>query len=678
MWLHVISDSIIAFSYYCIPISLIYLVRKRRDIPFNWIFWMFGLFILGCGTTHLMEVWTVWHPVYLISGVVKAVTAAISVITAVALIPLLPKAVSLPGPSQLLEINVQLQRQMTARMQREQELTRTTEELETRVQDRTTELASINRSLEKEIALGVEAQQALRASQARLSGVIESAMDAIIMVDQNQNILLFNRAAEKIFGCDAREALGHSLDRFVPARYRSAHVEHVRRFGDTGITARSMGSMGQLWALRADGTEFPIEASISQTEAAGKKLFTVILRDVSERQRTEVALRESEERYRQLFDGVKDYAIYMLDPEGRVLSWNAGAERVKGYSSEEIVGKNFACFYTAQDRALGRPAQELQQAITNGRFAEQGLRVRKDGAEFWAYKIITPMYDDAHKLRGFSVVARDVTERKRAEDEIRNLTADLENRVRERTQELEASNKEMEAFTYSVSHDLRAPLRHIAGFSRMLAEECSGSLNPEGRRYLQRIQDGTHRMGTLIDDLLNLTRIGRHELTLKVTSLGPIVKDVMSELMPDAEGREVEWRIGNLPFVEGDSALLKIVFQNLLSNALKYTRPRTKAMIEVGSQQAAGEQVIFVRDNGVGFDMKYADKLFGVFQRLHRAEDFEGTGVGLATVQRIVQKHGGRIWAQAELDKGAAFYMTLCGTKQNEIDQEPALAEEIS
>src|SRR5262249_24742971 len=289
----------------------------------------------------------------------------------------------------------------------------------------------------------------------------------------------------------------------------------------------------------------------------------------------------------------------------------------------------------------------------------------KDGSVFWANAVITPMYDQSGVLRGFSKVLRDITERRRAEEEIRQLNRELEQRVRDRTKELEATNKELEAFTYSVSHDLRAPLRHIAGFSKMLAEECGDSLKPEGQHYLQRIQDGTRRMGTLVDDLLNLARIGRHELRLQVTGLDSIVRDVISELRPDTEGRSVEWKIGGLPYVEGDPALLKVVFHNLLSNALKYTRPRSPAVVEVGRDEVDGAPVVFVRDNGVGFNMKYADKLFGVFQRLHRAEDFEGTGVGLATVQRVVQKHGGRIWAQAELDKGATFYVSLANAKEN-------------
>ena len=386
------------------------------------------------------------------------------------------------------------------------------------------------------------------------------------------------------------------------------------------------------------------------------------------------ALRESEERFRLLFDVVNDYAIYMLDPDGLVLTWNAGAERLKGYTSEEIIGQNFASFYTPEARSSGKPRKELEEALSNGKFENEALRVRKDGSTFWAYNTITPMYEESGALRGFSIIARDVTERRKSEEEIRKLNQQLELRVHERTAELEATNKELEAFTYSVSHDLRAPLRHIAGFSKMLTEECGESLAPEARHYLKRIQDGVQRMGTLVDDLLNLTRIGRHELRLQVTGIASIVKDVIAELGPDVENREIDWKIGELPYVEADPALLRVVFQNLLANAVKYTRPRQKTTIEIGRTDIDGEQVLFVRDNGVGFNMKYADKLFGVFQRLHRSEDFEGTGVGLATVHRVVQKHSGRIWAQAEIDQGATFYFTLGNTQPDRVEKQMASA----
>ena len=240
--------------------------------------------------------------------------------------------------------------------------------------------------------------------------------------------------------------------------------------------------------------------------------------------------------------------------------------------------------------------------------------------------------------------------------------------------QLTDSNKELEAFTYSVSHDLRAPLRHIIGFSKLLAEEFGPQLPAEAKHHLERIEDGTRRMGQLVDDLLNLARVGRRDIALQVTGLKSVVQEVITGLGPDIGDRQVEWKIGELPYVECDAALMKQVFQNLLANAIKFTRPRQRAVIEVAQSEKDGVPVVYVRDNGVGFSMKYADKLFGVFQRLHRSEDFEGTGVGLATVQRIIQKHGGRIWAEAELEKGATFYFTLRSTENSERKAETAVA----
>ncbi|MDR3404911.1 MAG: response regulator [Chthoniobacter sp.] len=242
---------------------------------------------------------------------------------------------------------------------------------------------------------------------------------------------------------------------------------------------------------------------------------------------------------------------------------------------------------------------------------------------------------------------------------LRRENAELAQRVRERTDELEAANKELEAFSYSVSHDLRAPLRHIDGFSQLLMSGYGEQLPPAAQRLLQNVCNSAERLGNLINDLLNFSRLSRQPLNKQNVRISSLVQQVLEELQAEREGRQVDIRIGSLPDCLGDASLLKQVFVNLLSNALKFTRQRGPAIIEIGSREEAGELVYFVRDNGAGFDMQFASKLFGVFQRLHGPDQFEGTGVGLSIVQRIIHRHGGRIWAEAELDKGATFHFTL-------------------
>jgi PAS domain S-box-containing protein len=384
----------------------------------------------------------------------------------------------------------------------------------------------------------------------------------------------------------------------------------------------------------------------------------VLAAEICERRRAEETLRASEERFRILVENVKDYAIFGLDWKGRILSWNAGAEAINGYRAEEIVGQHFSRFYPQEAIDRGWPEEELAKAAADGRFEEEGWRIRKDGSRFWANVTITALRDASGKLIGFSKVSRDLTERKHAEEKL----AESNEQLQRTNRELEAANKELEAFSYSVSHDLRAPLRAIDGFSQILLEEYSAELPAEAQEYLRDVRANTQCMGQLVDDLLALARLGRQPLKTERTEPEEIVRRCLGELQRDCPGRCIEIVVGQLPPCSADAGLLKQVWMNLLSNALKYTSRREAARVEIGGEKPGSSTeppTYFVKDNGIGFDMRYADKLFGVFQRLHAAEEYEGTGVGLAIVQRIIQRHGGRVWAEAQPDRGATFFFTL-------------------
>jgi PAS domain S-box-containing protein len=375
-------------------------------------------------------------------------------------------------------------------------------------------------------------------------------------------------------------------------------------------------------------------------------------------QRTYDDLRLSEERFRLLVDGVKEYAILMLDPEGNVLSWNAGAERLIGYRAEEILGLHISRFYP-EEGATPSAEEALAVAAREGHFREEGWRVRMDGSRFWADVTLTALRDRGGALRGFAKITHDMTERRAADEEIRTLNAELEQRVRQRTAELAQALKELEAFSYSVSHDLRAPLRAIDGFSQALVGHGADRLDEQGRHYLDRIRAGARRMSELIDDLLLLARVSRSDLRRAPLDVGQLAASTAAELRRRDPGRDVELRIAEGMNATGDRRLLTIALENLIGNAWKFTSRLARARIEVGCEVQGGETVYFVRDDGAGFDMAYADKLFGAFQRLHEASEFEGTGIGLATAQRVIARHGGRIWAEGRPGQGATFFFTL-------------------
>jgi len=381
----------------------------------------------------------------------------------------------------------------------------------------------------------------------------------------------------------------------------------------------------------------------------------VYFQDVTERKEAEEALIQSEARYRAVVEQSAE-GLYLVDGDTkRILETNPALQNMLGYTADELRGMELHKI-VAHDRESVNA--NVERTLKEGqRFIRERNYWRKDGSVVGVEVAASAINYGGRQI--ICAAIRDITERKKVEEEIRLLNEQLEARVRQRTAQLEDANKELESFSYSVSHDLRAPIRHMGGFAQLLQNRSKSSLDETSLRYLNTILSSADRAGILIDDLLSFSRMGRAEMSPAAVDMDRLVRETFADLRFETTGRDIDWKIGELHEVRGDRAMLQLLLQNLLSNAIKYTRPRARGVIEVGSAPNDEEIVFFVRDNGVGFDMTYANKLFDVFQRLHHAEEFEGTGIGLATVRRIVQRHGGRAWAEGRAGEGATFYFSL-------------------
>jgi PAS domain S-box-containing protein len=608
MWLHIIADSLIVLAYFAIPLALIQFVRKRRDLPFHWMFVCFGIFMAACGATHAMEIWNLWHGQYWLAGVVKAIAAAASVVTAMLLFRLLPRALALPGTQALVQAKAALEREILER--------------------RNTEAA-------------------LRENEARYrdqAELMDLSYDAIMVCDLFGAIQYWNRGAEELYGWTTQETMGEIKEKLLDTRFPIPFAEMKAELMASGYWE------GEVNHRRRDGSRLAVASRwmLRKMEDSSRSAIFITNKDVSK-------ARGAEKRFRDLLESAPD-AMVIVNGEGRIVLANARTETLFGHDRKDILGQNVEMLMPERYRGTHSThwagySQPPKAGAMGSVLDLHGLR--KDGSEFPVEISLSPLETGGEIL--FSGAIRDVTEHRLAVQEVKVLNLQLLDGIAQ----LAEANRELEAFSYSVSHDLRAPLRHLNGFSLILMEEFAPQLPEEVQGYLRRISAGAQTMGRLVDDLLHLSRVGRQGLVMENTNLNDLLNDIRNGMLEETKGREIEWRFGALPSVKCDAGLMRQVLVNLLSNALKFSRYRRPAVIGVGTEIVSGEETVFVRDNGVGFNPKYMDKLFGVFQRLHSDEEFEGTGIGLATVQRIIHKHGGRIWASSELDGGATFHFTL-------------------
>lgn len=591
LWLTVLSDAVIALSYFSIPLGIAYFVWRRKELQYRWLLLMFVVFIVACGTTHLLSIITIWLPLYWLDAYVKAITAIVSVATAVAMLWVVPRALTLPSPAEL-------------RAQRD--------------------AAQYARSL------------------------IEASLDPLVTISPDGKITDVNAATEHATGRNRSELIGTDFSDYFtePDKAREGYqrVLHEGWVTDYPLTLRHASNkvMDVLY-----------NASVYRHESGEVAGVFAAARDVTERSRAEEKI-----RYLAAIVESSDDAITGKTLEGVITSWNKGAEKMYGYGAGEIIGQSMSGLILPQHHD---ELSHILQTIKDGRHVDhfETERKRKDGSLISVSLSVSPISDANGKIVGAATVARDITERKQAEAQLHKYHEHLEELVQERTGQLETANKELEGFAYSVSHDLRVPLRAIDGFSQQVLKRYADKLDDEGQRYLNVVRDNTKKMSQLIDDILAFSRMGRLGMSTSDIDMDAMAHAVFEELRPSFAGRELTLDIKPLPHCHGDASMLHQVWINLLGNAIKFTRPKALAQIEVTGHTEGAENIFCIKDNGAGFDMQYADKLFGVFQRLHGVAEFEGTGIGLAIVKRIITRHGGRVWAQGKVDEGTTFFFAL-------------------
>jgi PAS domain S-box-containing protein len=605
--LHVIADALIALAYFLTSFTLLYFVRKRRDLKFRWMFVCFAIFIVACGTTHAVEIWAVWEPVYWLLGPVQAITALASVPTALLLMKLVPHALRLPSPLALQQANADLR---------------------------------------KEVVERERAERDVRGMSGWYRALVEAAPDAMVISDASGRIMLVNAQTERVFGYSRDELIGQLVDVLVPKEFRDKHPGYRADY-TAHPRARAMGADLELRGLRKDATEFPVEISLSPIETPDGTLVASAIRDVSARKQGEDARRASELKFRGILESAPD-AMVIADEQGRIVLVNAESERLFGYPRDELIGQLVDML--VPDRSRERHPQHRQRYTAHPRTRSMGEGSelsgrRKDGSEFPIEIMLSPLVSPEGTL--VTAAIRDITGRKSAELHLLKTIG-----------ELKRSNAELEHFAYVASHDLQEPLRMVASYTQLLAKRYAGRLDADADEFIAYAVEGSNRMQTMIQDLLAYLRAGASsEPARKIPSEGAL-QAAIANLRVSIEESGAVVTHDSLPVIATDNTQLTQIFQNLLGNGIKYHGAEVPHL-HVAARHGSDEWIFSVRDNGLGIDAKYFERIFVLFQRLHARNEFSGTGIGLAVCKKMLERLGGKIWVESQLGQGSTFFFSL-------------------
>jgi PAS domain S-box-containing protein len=489
-----------------------------------------------------------------------------------------------------------------------------------------------------------------------LNALLQESTDSIWVKDKNGKYLLINPAGAAMLRKPIDQVIGKTDYEVFPIDAANKIVK-----SDQGVILSGATQTIEDLISTPDGvrrTFLAVKGVFRDAQGQIQGVFGTV-RDITARKQAEIALQESEQRFRLLVEGAKDYAIYMLDPEGFVTTWNIGAERLQGYSSTDIIGKHFSCFYSEDSASMLSPEMALQTAIEHRFYEQEGWQIRKDGSKYWGNVIMTPLYNERNDLIGFSSIVRDMSERRKVEEALRYYTS-----------RLEQSNKDLEQFAFIASHDLQAPLRKIRLFSEMIQDY----VGPDGQDTIKRLQAAVIKMQHFISDLLALSRINRQGRPFRRVPLNDVLAGALEDLEPIIREHNAILTLDSLDFVYGDDVQLEQLFLNILGNSLKFRRKNICPEIKIsGELLDSGFYRITIQDNGIGFKEQYLDKIFRPFERLHGESQFPGTGMGLAICQKITERHGGQITASSKEGEGSTFIICLPTQPENEVEAEPSL-----